>query len=320
MTKEQGVLFLKALGVQNPKVKGNGWILGHCPLARWLHNHQQDNHASFGLKVENGQRSYFNCFACQSGSASDLVQTIELYSKGSVALVFDFKLAYTLLDDELAVVPLPEYGEFQPKNHVFQEWPEYWLYSFPAADMIAESACYLKTRNISDTTRKMFQLKYDSKRRMILCPYFDAYDRFAGARGRSILPDAEGPNKHWDYRFHGVNNAGLVWYNETVLNLPGPVVTVEGQFDVWRTVQAHQKTVGALTARPTIEKFKKLCDSDFIIHIPDNDKTGDESVEYYQKMGHKFGIKVKTFNIAEGAKDPDECHVDYLKHEIEALL
>ena len=165
-------------------------------------------------------------------------------------------------------------------------------------------------------TAQQFDLRYDPKRQMIVAPYRDVFNRLAGARGRSITH--EGPGKHYDYTYQNVNNARLCWYNEPVLNLSGPVVVVEGQFDCWKTVQAYPKTVANLTAKPTIEKMKKLGDSGIVIQIPDRDNAGQESVYRYAKLCHQLGLDHRPIWLDEGVKDPADCHVDYLKDRIHA--
>jgi 5S rRNA maturation endonuclease (ribonuclease M5) len=146
---------------------------------------------------------------------------------------------------------------------------------------------------------------------MVVAPYYDVFGRLAGARGRSILPDPT--KKHHDYSFNGHNNCRMVWYNEQVLNLPGPVVVVEGQFDCWRVSTVYPKVVANLTAKPSDEKFKKLCDSQEVIQIPDNDDAGDGSIATYSKLAKKYGIKHRVVTLDHSVKDPAECHPSYLK-------
>ena len=312
MTAEQGVAFLEALGAKHITVKGNGWIEASCLLARWTHKSHTDATPSFGLSINPGGRSYFLCFACRQGSAEELLHTIQMYDKGQGH--YDFLRCHQILNEEEFVVPLPEYGEFQQQGPVFTEWPQYWVESFKSAEWHADAAVYLACRGVSLETIAAYQLRYDPKRQMIVAPYWDVFNRLAGARGRSILEQP--PQKHYDYTFQNVNNARLVWYNEPVLNIPGPVVVVEGQFDCWKTVKVFPKTVANLTAKPTLEKMKKLGDCGMVIQIPDRDEAGQESVERYAKLCHQFGLEHRVIWLDEGVKDPADCHPEYLRERI----
>lgn len=304
--------FLEALRAKNIHIKDNGWVEASCPLAKWTHKHHVDHSPSFGLKIAPGERSYFMCFACRQGSAEELLHSIELYAKGTG--FYDFAQCHQLLSDETYVVPLPEYGEFGQTGQTFQEWPQYWVESFTPAAWHVDSALYLAARGISVVTVAQFDLRYDPKRQMVVAPYRDVFGRLAGARGRSIH---EGSSKHYDYTYQGVNNARLCWYHESVLNLSGPVVVVEGQFDLFKTVQAFPKTVANLTAKPTLEKMKKLGDCGRVIQIPDRDEAGEESVDRYAKFCQMLGLDHQVIWLEEGVKDPAECHVDYLRDKIQ---
>ena len=319
MDAESGVAFLQALHCQKIRIKDNGWIEAACPLAKWLHKHAVDNSPSFGLSISSGERSHYSCFACRHGSVEELLQTLELYTAGK-SHQYDFKLCHQLLDEEQQILPLPEYGGKKSGAVEFEEWPAYWLNSFQSSSWADPAIKYLAYRNVSPTTQKVFDLRYDSKRQMIVAPYYDVFNRFAGARGRSILSEATGASKHYDYSWQGKNNYRLVWYNEPVLNLSGPIVVVEGQFDCMRVAQVFPKVVAALTAKPTFEKMKKLGDCPFIIQIPDTDETGKMSMSVYAEMCAQLGIGYKMLWLDEGVKDPDQCHPDYLKEKIEGLL
>jgi hypothetical protein len=319
MTVEQAVAFLEALGATQIRAKDNGWVESSCVLAPWTHKHHTDFTPSFGLSISPGERSYFLCFACRQGSAEELLHVLELYSKGTGQ--YDFARCHQILSEEQYVVPLPAYGEFTKPQQVFQEWPQYWLESFQSVSWVIDALKYLTFREVSATTIAQYDLRYDPKRQMIVAPYWDVYKRLAGARGRTIVDDgSKGPQKHYDYTFKSVNNARLVWYGEPVLNLPGPVVVVEGQFDLWRTVQAFPKTVANLTAKPTLEKMKKLGDCGMVIQIPDRDEAGQESVGRYAHFCQQLGLKHKVIRLDDGVKDPAECHPDYLRDKIQEQL
>lgn len=318
MNQEQAVAFLQALGAKKIKQSGH-WLVCSCLLAKWLHERHVDMSPSFGLSIEPGVRSYFNCFTCMKGSAEVLLQTLELYAKGDYQK-YDFKLAHELLDGEQKILPLPEYVETSKVGKEFIEWPSYWLDSFKQVGYIEIASNYLLSRGVSTELWTKYDLRFDSKRNMIVVPYWNVFGKFAGARGRSILSDVHGSWKHFDYSWQGNNNAGLVWYNEQVLQISGPVVIVEGQFDCWRTVQAYSKTVANLTAKPSWEKMKKLGDCPFVIQIPDRDEGGLKSIPVYAMMCKDLNIGHKVLMLDEGVKDPDECHPDYLKGKIEELL
>ena len=313
MTEEQGIAFLTALRAKNIRVKDNGWIEASCPLAPWLHQKHHDHSPSFGL---NATTSYFWCFACRQGSAEELLHTVELYSKGKGD--YDFGQCHQLLLEDVPVVmPLPPFGEFTQVRQPFVEWPQFWVESFTQAAWVTEAAVYLASRGVPVQQLAEFDLRYDPKRSMIVAPYRDVFGRLAGARGRSILDTGQ---KHYDYTFQNINNARWVWYNEKALNLHGPVVVVEGQFDLWRTVQAFPKTVASLTSKPTVEKMKKLGGCGVVIQIPDRDAAGSQSTVRYAELCQQFGLQHRILWLDEGVKDPAECSIDYLRDRIHDLL
>jgi len=316
MRADQAVAFLQALRAKQIRVKESGWVESSCPLAPWNHSNHHDHRPSFGLKIAPGSRSHFLCFACRQGSAEALLHTLELYAKGTG--IYDFGTCHQILMDEEYVVPLPPFGETLAPEHVFSEWPAYWVENFTPATFSLEAMLYLQGRGVSMETAEDFNLRYDQKRSMIISPYWDVYGRLAGGRGRSVLSSSS--LKHYDYTFQGVNNARFVWYNEPVLNLTGPVVVVEGQFDLFRTIQAYPKVVANLTAKPTAEKMKKLGDSGTVLQIPDRDEAGYQSVGYYSRHCQQLGLTHKVIWLDEGVKDAAECASEYLKEKIYQAL
>lgn len=315
MTEAQGIAFLQALRASQIRVKGNGWIEASCVLAPWFHAHHTDTRPSFGLSIHPGERSHFSCFSCKSGSAHELVQMLELYTHYDPS--YAFAQAHALLSDELQVVPLPPYSEFPQAQAVMQPWPEYWLDSFPSAVWSLDAMAYLTGRGVTALQAESFNLRFDTKRQMVVAPYWDVFGRFAGARGRSILAAGQ---KHFDYSYQGTHNCRWVWYGEPVLNAPGPVVVVEGQFDAIRVSEVFPKVVAALTAKPTWDKFKKLADCGMVVQIPDRDTAGQESIAKYADFCQQLGVRHRVLHLDEGVKDPAEAHPDYLKDRIHAVL
>jgi hypothetical protein len=317
MTSEKIIQLLNALNVKNAKVSG-GWVSGSCPLAPWKHKSGKDSNPSFGVHIEEFGTSAYSCFSCGSGSLEELVQGIEFYCAGNFE-GYDFSTCHKLLNDEDVFLKLPEYGE-AVSGPVFKEWPQYWIDSFSPALSSPVASDYLLNRGVSPSDMESLQLKYDPKRSMVVFPYWNVYGKFAGARGRSILPNVEGPQKHFDYTFHGTNNARLVWYGEQVLNLDGPVICCEGQFDWIKMQKAFPKSVANLTAMPSIVKMKKLVESGLVIQCADNDEAGERSLVAYKKMCSFLGLKYKRLILPPSVKDAAECSPAYLKDRIEELL
>jgi hypothetical protein len=317
MSPEQAVKFLECLRAPNIHIKGDGWVNASCPLARWTHRTRHDAAPSFGLLVKSSEPATYNCFACRKGTAAELLQAVEFYTQGKDASGYQFSVARQILaDEELCLAVLPSYDDPSESMQHFEEWPLYWLESFKPVQFFAPAWDYLMGRQVSEDTIEKHRLCFDSHRSMIVCPYFTVLGKFAGARGRSILADTTGIRKHYDYSFKGMNNARLVWYNEQALDLDGPVVVVEGQFDCWRVEQVWPKVVANLTARPTLRKMVKLSDAGRVVQIPDNDETGALSEEVYQAMVKGLAIDLRTVHLPAGVKDPDECHPDFLRDVI----
>ena len=327
MDKDLSVTFLQALGATQIKV-GSTWVTSSCPKARFNHSSGNDSNPSFGMTIVEGERSHYNCYSCSSGNAEELLQSLEMYwaqerkkhpeeYKDGVWLAgkkVDFKLARQCLDnEEIKVKPLPSYSEFgQGPSKAFEEWPEYFLTDYPPVTVSTEAMNYLLSREVREGEWMPNDLRWDVKKRMILMPYRNVYGKLAGARGRAIDDNVVGWKKHFDYTCLSINNASLTWYNEPSLQLPGPVVVVEGQFDALRVAKVWPKVVANMTARPMPTKMRKLLQSDALIHIPDTDTTGKNSVKLYREYCHRNGLHYRYIELPPEVKDPGSTHEGYL--------
>lgn len=310
MSPEQGKAFLEALGAK--KIQKNGkWLQATCPLAPALHKGHKDTNPSFGMTVEPDKKSRWNCFACGHGSCIDLIQQLEFHQiSANTPLAREI-----LLNENLEVVPLPEYGEFfeSDEHWVFRPWPELWLSQFPQLFQAPLGMQYVQGRGVTPLQVGQFDLRWDIVRQMVVFPIREANGLLAGARGRAVDPLAEGGAKHYDYSHEGIpKNIKGVWFNEPALHLPGPVVVVEGQFDVMTAVKVWPKTVGNLTAKPTRDKLMKLALTPGVIFIPDNDETGAQSIAKYQEGLLEFGTRMTVCELPPSVKDVNECHPGFL--------
>jgi len=321
MNKDQAKELLLALGAKNIH-PGTPWTKCSCPLSPWTHTHGHDHNPSFGLLTKPGEPPRFNCFTCQSGSAEELIGALEYYQGKSPISGYlpNFVKARELLElINSEVVHLPPFSEFPPTEEEFQQWPLYWLDEFPYVDSFPEAMEYLLSREVLHSQIKDFDLRYDPERRMVLFPYYNVYGKFAGVRGRSI--DLEPKLKHFDYRWNGVNNAKFCWFNEPCLqSSAGPLVVVEGQFDLLRVHVHWKKVVANMTAKVTDLKLKRVAQEQHIIQFPDRDATGEASVERYQSFCGQNGIRYTRIALPAGVKDPGETHPDFLMDQITKVI
>jgi hypothetical protein len=322
VTPEQAQGFITALGGKQLKTKP-GWVTSSCVLAPFTHKNGHDSNPSFGLTVKDGERSNFNCFSCTSGSAEELLQSLQLYDQQQPGkITANFKLAREILNDEdLSLAPLPAYQEFgNAPAKVFEEWPWWFINGYSPAWEDLEARSYLQGRQVTEQETGFNWLRFDHKKRMIVMPYTNVYGRLAGARGRSIDDHVKGWKKHYDYTWNEINNASLVWYNEQCLQLDGPVVVVEGQFDALRVAKTWPKVVANMTAKPVLSKMGRLLYSPLVIHIPDTDETGIKSIQIYQDFCHQNGVEYRAIKLPSTVKDAGDCHPDFLLERIQEIL
>lgn len=69
MKSDDIVRFLQLLRARNIEISpDNQWVRCSCPMAPFFHSSGTDNHPSFGIKVNNGGLSNYNCFTCGTGT------------------------------------------------------------------------------------------------------------------------------------------------------------------------------------------------------------------------------------------------------------
>lgn len=321
MKVEQIEKFLLALGVKSCADTGNGWVSCPCPLACFFHKSGKDSHPSFGIKIEDAGHSNFNCYACLSGSLETLIGTIEMQLKSFPQFVdrFDLKSARLYLDgEEVVCEPLPGFKEFTPdKQAEFYEWPSWWLEQYKTWREVPLAAGYLKMRNVPPEVADLQDLRFDPKREMIVAPYRNLFGKLAGARGRSVRPEA--PLKHYDYTCNKTNNAELVWYGEECLMLDQPVIVVEGQFDRMRVQQVWPSVVAGLSAKVTPFKMKRLTSCKTILTMYDHDEAGERAHEKMVDYLSQFDVMIGKVEYPGHYKDPDSVPVLELKELLQDL-
>jgi len=328
MNHEQAKALLSALGSKYDSTNKK-WVRGSCPLAPFRHRSGKDSHPSFGIYVSPDTAAHFHCFACESGDLTTLFQLIEFGRQNNPGLFTgNLDTARAIVEaEQLEVQPLPEYLEFAPAvNKQFQEQPEWWLSQFPLALHSDRARYYLARRDFLPVSVMVehWKFRYDPERDMLLFPYWNVHGQLAGIRGRAIEIPGEPPPKvkHHDYTLLNVNNGGITWFNEPVLQNTGPVVVVEGPFDCMRVHEVYPVVVANFTAKPVAEKLQKLVYAEGVILMLDGDDTGREATVKFERALHKLGVSTLTILLPWDGKtktDPDSLGVGWVQKALSEI-
>jgi hypothetical protein len=329
MSPESAESLLQALGSKKASQHGI-WSRGPCPLSPWTHKSGKDSNPSFGLVAADGEPARFHCFTCESGSLSKLLQLIEFHNHQTPGRFHgDLNKAREIIEMAESELPmLQPYSEFSgQKKKQFEEWPSYVLDTYLPVKKHDRAYAYCIKRGFSNGEMDSFNLRYDDERDMVVFPYWDVFGRFAGARGRRVILNGDSPSfgaGHHDYVWNGINNAGLVLYNEAVLNLPGPTVVVEGQVDCIKVSRVWPKTVGNLTAKPVLDKVQKLIQAEGVVLLLDGDQPGRDATKKWLDLLTFLGCNVLPvylpYDDEAGIKtDPDSVGPEWLKNKFQEI-
>lgn len=313
------IQLLKYLGVKNAK-EGGEWVQSSCPLGPYTHAGGADNSPSFGVSITKG-RSHFNCFVCEHGTLDDLISTFAYHWERNpiASLQVDLHAARQLLDVEGGEVDiLPDYEDTEAVQR-FEQWPLWILDNWKPVQLIAQAMDYLQegrpahgAQPVSPQMAEVMNLRWDDEFSRIVAPFQNVYGKFAGARGRSILPDVPKAYRHYDYRWNNRSNTKLVWYGEEALELDGPLIVVEGQFDCMNLRRVYPKVVANLTAKPSKAKMMKAVHSESVLFMMDNDDTGVTVTEQYLTYCREAGVPCGVISYPKEWKDPACVPVEWL--------
>lgn len=323
MNLDQIRSFLTALRVKNVEYSSGSWVRASCPLARWSHQGGFDSSPSFGVAINDEGPSHFNCYVCNSGSLADLLQTIEmrLADTPDELTLYDFKTAREILDgEEVVISALPEFSEFKPGAYAeFQDWPEHHLDEFVPWKSNIMARHYVLGR-VPEVVADHFNLRWDNFRKMVAAPYRNVYGRLAGMRGRAILPETPKHERHHDYTWNKVNNAELCWYNEAALNCTGPLLVVEGQFDVMHCWQVTNNVLGQLGSKSAPSKLKRLLQAEAVILMLDNDAAGVNGTNKLKSFLAHHDRPHGVLDYSLEWKDPAKVPLEWIRDQLKDIM
>ena len=296
---QQGIEeLLAALGSPNIKVEGE-WVQAPCPLAFARHKSGRDSNPSFGIHIAEDERSGYHCFSCglKGHDLSDLLIEVQHYVKmyGHVGVDLAKARAIAAQEDDIGYLT-HDWADTLPNKH-FEPWPEWYLEGFRPAWAQPPARAYLQGRGMSAATAKALDLRWDSKRRMVVFPVRHQSGFLAGLRGRSI----EGKRYH-DYTWNGVNNTSVVLYGEGWINPMLPVVVVEGPFDLAAVYSHYQNVVAIFMASVNKKKTATLQAVIEVLVMTDSDLAGEQVFWHLRDVM----VDATRVELPEGRKDPGQ--------------
>jgi hypothetical protein len=287
VTEENIRRLLACLGVSTGGPHGE-WYRASCPLAFHRHRGGKDLNPSFGVHIDPKGRSGYLCYSCQirSRDLADLLVDLSfaLKTPAHPPPPMNLQLALEIISSEDMIGYSPTDWSAHVAEQEFEEFPLWWLDSFPSVFKFPEAAAYLNSRAVPTTLWSDLELRYDVSRKMVCFPYFNTGGRLAGMRGRAIMTSNY---PHHEYSWNSYNNSKLVLYGENRIDWMKPVVIVEGEFDYCRVLQVYPNVVANLTATLSERKLVTLEMAVSIIGFWDSDEAGRTAAK---RMEQRFGI------------------------------
>lgn len=272
MKSDKIKVFLRLIGIKTGYVQ-NEWYMASCPLAKFTHKHGTDRNPSFGVSIEDG-KSHYHCFSCgNGGSLDDLLMKLVFFYKKKLPDTIRLQDANTFIDEEDSRIVLPDWEENQRKDKIYH-WPEYWLEGYYPAWEYEGAVEYLESRLITKSVSDYLDIRYDERQGRVLFPFRDYSSKLIGARGRAM--DKEAFLRYSDYKYQGISNIGITWYNESNIDVRKPVVLVEGSFDLARILPVYTNVLACLTASVNMQKLYRVSGFKQLILFFDNDEGGNQ--------------------------------------------
>lgn len=313
MDREGVKEFLKELSGPNTKTVDRGaWVSTHCPLAKHRHGNGTDTNMSFGVKVNDGGISLYNCLACKSkGSLENLLSTLEGYTGDDFS-----NLKEQVGGSEFLSAALPPWDRRALlEDSLGEPVSEDYLDVYDDA----RGHPYLKERGISSSTSDDLMLQVDPDNKgveRLLFPVYAENGDFYGFSGRAITP-ADAEPRVRDY--FGLKKRFLLLGTDILdFNNHDFVALTEGLFDFARMYQHGYPAVASLGS--TLSKQQ----ADILLRIGrpvycfyDDDKAGRKGRDVVTELlaGHVPVLKVR---YPRGIGDPGDIRL--MKEDVEAMV
>jgi hypothetical protein len=335
MRREHLMPLLKAIPLIIDRETSRGWIIGHCPLAKFdpAHRKGRDESASFCVKVNNEGRSGFNCFTCKNnGTMMALFAILAHHTKNPKFTELSVKAGI----NEISAGSTREFDTPKAKLSKPKPISEKAFHGiYPPAWQHSASRKYLSSRGIGEYTCDVLGLLFDPDERRIVFPVRDRENRLYGFTGRTILPDSEwkkipayGKVKDYGFDEEADGKKQFFLLGAQLVDLTKPITLVEGLFAL-----AHLIEIGAEDITHTVASMGSAL-SDYqasiledwgkpVYALYDRDPAGYQGLEgfvnpkgiFVPGVYHKLAHRLPTYKLPWPAQvyDPDRLTLTQLK-------
>ena len=285
MNREGIIQILRDIEGPNVKLKNQGeWVSTNCIFRRWLHPRGTDNHMSFGVKVNEYDKSVFSCFTCKAkGTIAWMLKRLSEFTGESYSRLID-----EVETDELLGTNLPEWDKRYSYDTVNEPLGP------PVADDYldiyddAVGHWYLKKRKIPDWVAEALDLRVDPDNKgveRVLFPVYSHEGGFYGYTSRATQDDISEPRIR-DY--FGLPKRKLLLGSEFLQESDEQIILVEGLFDFARLFQYQYPAVAVMHSSLTPEQARILKNlNKRVVVMFDNDKAGVDGRSVVRDELHK---------------------------------
>lgn len=290
MRQDDIIQFLRVLGVHSIDLSSDGeWVTSSCPLASFSHIGGVDSRPSFGIKINDGGESSYNCFTCGTGSLFSLVHRLQWTTGISDEAHDIFLMCEAVHSESIRTVPSLDYPEpyvsFPCEEIVPEPVPGYVLEEFQLlmeADNFEGRRCreWLEGRGIDLSLADEYSLRISPEHNAIIFPIVDVdgLTYYLHARSRLakdfffLTPVMCGhPELSWGRRDW--------WFGIQSVDWLKPVILVESETDLLRLRSLGVGNILASCGSPGRAKLGRIL-SDLVYMGYDSDLSG---VRYCRK-------------------------------------
>lgn len=322
MNRDNVIRLAELLSPSTAPIDSRDWVTIPCPMANIRHSSGTDRKPSFGIGVNDGGISYWNCFSC-CPEYRPLYGLVPFLSRAMAS--YPHEIARFILHNELAVehdlteipdaVDLWISRERKPDVQVPDCLPEKALKKFPelaaySPEAVKDYRKFLFSRGIPEEAWTQFGVRFFVGRPFIVFPFTDLYGRICvlrvrGIKEKELFTVSPSVAKMEKAVFPTLKTSGA-WFGLPLVDLTRPVIIVEGELDAMRLYALGYTNVVAPGGKHIHKSQMDVLTAPAVFFGLDSDVAGRTATSKLVRA-YKADrcITVLDWSVS-GAKDPGE--------------